>query len=125
MTFELTKKVLMPIKPDYRILEDELKEYAETVKFRSFFKDTLRTVSYSTHCSFNDQVSISIIFPNEPRRKYPAAYGSKFREECIEFAISKAAEILNEHRMNLSVTIKEENSYWKTNTIEERTYVRK
>ena len=125
MTFELTKKVLMPIKPDYRVLEYELKEYAETVKFKAIFRDTLRTVSYYVHCSFNDQVSISIIFPNEPRRKYPSAYGSKFREECIEFAISKAAEILNEYRMSLSVTIKEENSDWQSNTIEERTYVRK
>lgn len=125
MTFELThSKVINTEIPDYKVLEDKLKEFSDSVNYDSllFWSNWFYTsrVFFTAYETTNTNIRVSVSFKSEHARKHPEKYGADFREECISKVAELANDCLGKDRSNFLLMVKEDHD-----DIEERFYVRK
>ena len=121
MEFKLTRtKEIEKEKPDYELLEDQLKDYADSVNYTwRGWCYTNRVFFCTTEGAFSGGVRVWVSFKSEHKRKNPQKYGEDFRKECIHTIVDFANETLNEDRKSFLITVKED-----FDSIEERFYER-
>ena len=122
MEFKLTRtKELTEQKEDYELLEDQLKDYADSINYTwKGLCYTNRVFFCATEGAFSGGVRVWVSFKSEHMRKDPQKYGNDFRKECIHTIVDFANETLNENRNSFLITVKED-----FESIEERLYERK
>ena len=112
MKFKLTDRKVIPLKlrPDWKQLEDELLDYADSIN------TTWRGLRYNQRVFYHvsepimnpESVRVCASFRSDHVRQDPQKWGDNFRRDCVTEVVLKANDLLQENRTKLLVIVRED-----------------